>query len=199
MPSCYKCKTSFQSSRRWTCQEFNPDHYCYECISQNKGKLFFNCPCCVKSTRIMRFNVDLYMSVDHCQKCDVKFKCEKCNDISREEIPFDKETKERLCSDCHPKIKCDICIEEFEPRNLQRRGIDGKNCCSGCRGINCDDVHKTCMMDNGCCFCRDKRSYSSSYSGYLDGVGYVYNKKREDFYCNVCRENTELFKCNQKN
>jgi hypothetical protein len=38
-----------------------------------------------------------------------------------------------------------------------------------------------------CCDCMDTRPIQSNYSCYVDGMGYMSNATRRQFYCLVCR------------
>ena len=38
-----------------------------------------------------------------------------------------------------------------------------------------------------CCACQDKRPHSSSYSKYIDGVGFVLGGTRQEKYCWMCK------------
>jgi hypothetical protein len=42
-----------------------------------------------------------------------------------------------------------------------------------------------------CCACEDKRSLNSKYESYVDGIGFVANKRRWDDYCPCCHDVAE--------
>lgn len=96
------------------------------------------------------------------------------------------------CNGCRTVI-CDICHEVTTIRDGDMiMGVNNDTLCRKCydKDPYCKDVHETCLLKNKCCCCTDKRSHSRTglYSGYIDGVGFVDNKKRQDFYCSACKD-----------
>ena len=53
---------------------------------------------------------------------------------------------------------------------------------------NCRHHHK-CQLSAGlphCCWCSDRRPISNGYERYVDGEGWRYDARRDQYYCMEC-------------
>jgi hypothetical protein len=160
------------------------DTLCVHCIVnfQKNQSMVFNCDICNEETNISVAFRGL------CQKCSKNFdvqyneSCKGCRKTS---------LNDGFCASCKP-YRCEKC---FTYCTIFCVRFAGNIECNECYELNdnkidCSTLHNKCFLDNKCCLCRDKRICNLKnvgYDGYIDGIGFVKNKDRWDFYCQTCR------------
>jgi hypothetical protein len=134
----------------------------------------------------------------HCTNRKINF-CARCYNITRDR------SHGGLCQECVKGsarekreiiCECDGCstvknthlsmfnlrmCEQCDTITNKKKGVKTKICKK-----SHDKCENSCAK---CCFCYDTRPYleEGKYCGYIDGVGYVMNKNRWDFYCRACK------------
>lgn len=187
MPKCQSCKKTNKLSEKNNYDVMYPN-FCFNCEYKKfrHGTVIFKCPCCEKSTPIETKDV---VPKDYCINCINSYTCHQCTKFKpNDNFHFSYEKK--MCEVCS-LTNCYYCQKQTLIDDVN---FFGQNCCDQCKPILCKDVHHLCMLDKKCCICGDKRSFRNGYSGYIDSMGFVENRHREDFYCLCCRENIKFLK-----
>lgn len=174
----------------------NNDNYCKKC-NPIKNSLCLSCVIEYKNNKQMTFNCDMCNNTTNILE-SYRGICETCQKIVNvAENPICKSCmrvslNDGYCGKCKP-YKCDTpdCNNYCTIYCVRFAGNVECNTCydKNTNKVNCTSFHEKCMLDNKCCLCNDKRFCNLNnvgYDGYIDGIGFVRNKSRSDFYCTSC-------------